>query len=118
MDAATRSVDEWAAPLPKEHAKARRWRNAQASLRGSYADLLRVDSTVKTHDLLQGNGTITYLNSRNTIQAKYCSPKTVGASWFWEAGQDASGGGVALTRSAAHHLRVLQSRMINAAARV
>lgn len=98
LDAATRSVDEWAARLPKEKVVygvpfyGMQWpAGGGMPKQVAYGDLLRVDSTAKTQDLLQGNSTITYLNSRATIQAKALLAKNYGGIMAWEAGQDASG---------------------------
>ena len=57
----------------------------------TYADLIRADPSAATQDELQANGTVTYLNSRSTIQAKAQLAKTYGGIMVWEAGQDAAG---------------------------
>ena len=56
-----------------------------------YGELLRADNAAETQDELQGNGTITYLNSRATIQAKALLAKEYGGIMAWEATQDATG---------------------------
>jgi chitinase len=56
-----------------------------------YGELLRADTAAETQDQLQGNGTITYLNSRTTIQAKALLAKEYGGIMAWEATQDAAG---------------------------
>jgi GH18 family chitinase len=53
--------------------------------------LLSGDPAVQTQDELQGGGTITYLNSRATIQAKAELAKSYGGIMAWELSQDASG---------------------------
>ena len=56
-----------------------------------YGELLRGDAAAATQDQLQRNGTVTYLNSRATIQAKAQLAASYGGIMVWEAGQDASG---------------------------
>ncbi len=57
-----------------------------------YSDLLRLNrQAVQTQDQLQDSGSITYLNSRATIQAKARLGATYGGIMAWEGGQDASG---------------------------
>jgi GH18 family chitinase len=56
-----------------------------------YGELLRAFPAAATQDELQGNGTVTYLNSRTTIQAKANLARAYGGIMVWEAGQDASG---------------------------
>jgi chitinase len=56
-----------------------------------YGDLLRRDPLAATQDQLQGNGTITFLNSRVTIEAKAKLAQRYGGIMVWEAGQDATG---------------------------
>jgi chitinase len=56
-----------------------------------YGELLRADAAAETQDQLQGNGTITYLNSRATIRAKALLAKEYGGIMAWEATQDAAG---------------------------
>ena len=57
----------------------------------AYGELVRSDPTAATTDKLEGNGTVTYLNSRATIQAKALIAKDYGGIMVWEAGQDATG---------------------------
>jgi len=56
-----------------------------------YGELLRAFPQAATQDELQGNGTVTYLNSRTTIQAKAQLAQAYGGIMVWEAGQDATG---------------------------
>lgn len=56
-----------------------------------YGELLRAFPAAATQDELQGNGTVTYLNSRTTIQAKAQLARAYGGIMVWEAGQDATG---------------------------
>jgi GH18 family chitinase len=56
-----------------------------------YGELLRAFPVAATQDELQGNGTVTYLNSRTTIQAKAKLAQAYGGIMVWEAGQDATG---------------------------
>jgi GH18 family chitinase len=56
-----------------------------------YGELLRAYPVAATQDELQGNGTVTYLNSRTTIQAKAQLAQAYGGIMVWEAGQDATG---------------------------
>jgi len=98
IDAANKSVDEWAARLPKERVVygvpfyGMQWPTGGGTPQQvSYGDLLRRDPMAETQDTLMGNGTITYLNSKATIQAKTQLAKNYGGIMVWEAGQDASG---------------------------
>jgi GH18 family chitinase len=98
IEASTKSVDEWAARLPKERVVfgvpfyGMQWPvGGGQPQQVTYADLLKRDPAVETQDELQGNGTIVYLNSRKTIQAKTELAKKYGGIMAWEAGQDASG---------------------------
>jgi spore germination protein YaaH len=64
----------------------------QSGVTVPYADLVRLNrDAVTTQDMLQGDGTITYLNSRATIQAKTRIGATYGGIMAWEGAQDASG---------------------------
>lgn len=56
-----------------------------------YGALLRLDSAVVTQDQLDRSSTVTYLNSRATIQAKAAVAKTYGGIMAWELSQDAAG---------------------------
>lgn len=56
-----------------------------------YGELLRAFPAAATQDELQGNGTVTYLNSRTTIQAKAKLAQAYGGIMVWEAAQDAAG---------------------------
>lgn len=96
--AANDSVNEWAARLPKEKVVygvpfyGMQWPvGGGVPTQVGYGDLLRRDPLAETQDQLQGNGTITYLNSRTTIQAKTKLAKNYGGIMVWEVGQDAVG---------------------------
>lgn len=99
IEAATREVDEWAMRMPKEKVVygvpfyGMRWPQGggQAPEIIGYGDLLRTDAAAATSDELQSAGTITYLNSRSTIQTKAIVSKNYGGIMAWEAGQDATG---------------------------
>lgn len=98
IEAANNSVNEWAARLPKEKVVygvpfyGMQWPSGGGQpMQVSYGDLLRRDPMAETQDVLMGNGTITYLNSKTTIQAKTQLAKNYGGIMVWEAGQDASG---------------------------
>jgi GH18 family chitinase len=99
IEAATKEVDRWVARgVPREKVVygvpfyGNRWPEGggdPATI--GYGDLLRTDAAAETNDMLQGNGTVTYLNSRATIQAKAKLAATYGGIMAWEATQDARG---------------------------
>lgn len=99
VDAATAEVDEWAARMPREKVVygvpfyGMRWPHGGGNAPEivGYADLLRGDASAATQDQLQTANTITYLNSRLTIQAKAKLAATYGGIMVWEATQDAPG---------------------------
>ncbi len=99
MMAATTEVDKWAARVPREKVVygvpfyGMRWPHGggKAPEIIPYVDLLRTDAASATSDELQTAETITYLNSRATIQAKARLAKTYGGIMVWEASQDAAG---------------------------
>lgn len=99
IEAATRSVDRWVTRgMPKERVVygvpfyGMQWPSAGGEPKTvGYGDLLRGDPAAATEDVLQGNGTITYLNSRATIRAKAQLSRSYGGVMVWEAGQDAAG---------------------------
>lgn len=98
IDAANKSVEEWAARMPATKVVygvpfyGLQWPSGGGQPQQiTYGDLLRRDPSAETQDMLQGNGTITYLNSRSTIVAKTELAKKYGGIMAWEAGQDASG---------------------------
>lgn len=98
IEAANNSVNEWVARLPKERVVygvpfyGMQWPTGGGTPQQvAYGELLRRDPMAETQDELQGNGTITYLNSKKTIQAKTELAKSYGGIMVWEAGQDASG---------------------------
>jgi spore germination protein YaaH len=99
IDAATTEVERWAARMPKEKVVygvpfyGMRWPHGGGKAPDiiGYSDLLRSDAAAATQDLLQNADTITYLNSRATIQAKAVIAKSYGGIMAWEVGQDASG---------------------------
>ncbi len=100
IEAATAAVDKWVARgMPKDRVVygvpfyGKQWpmagKGEPATI--AYAELLRGNAAAATQDQLQGNGTVTYLNSRATIQAKAQLAKSYGGIMVWEAGQDAAG---------------------------
>jgi GH18 family chitinase len=102
VEAATHEVEKWAARLSKDRVLygvpfyGIQWPTGDMAgkVNGqqiAYADLLRGDPTAATVDQLQGTGTVTYLNSRATIQQKAVIAKDFGGIMVWEAGQDATG---------------------------
>lgn len=98
IKAATESVEQWAARLPKEKVVygvpfyGMQWPvGGGQPQQVTYADLIKRDPAAETEDELSGNGTITYLNSRKTILAKTELAKSYGGIMVWEAGQDATG---------------------------
>lgn len=99
IEASTKSADEWVARLPKERVVfgvpfyGMQWpEGGGVPQQVTYAELLKRDPVVETQDELLGNGTIVYLNSRKTIQAKTeLAKKQYGGIMVWEAGQDATG---------------------------
>jgi hypothetical protein len=99
IEAATREVDRWVARgVPREKVVygvpfyGKRWPVAGGNPETiPYGDLLRTNADAATQDELQGAGTITYLNSRATIQTKAQLAATYGGIMAWEATQDASG---------------------------
>lgn len=103
IEAATTEVDKWVNErgVPREKVVygvpfyGFTWSlggQAQPGRTVPYADLLRLNrDVVTTQDQLQGDGTITYLNSRATIQAKARLAATYGGIMAWEGAQDASG---------------------------
>jgi len=99
IEEATKQVELWVARgMPKERVLygvpfyGLQWPTAGGQPKQiTYADLIRSDPTAATQDELQANGTVTYLNSRSTIQAKAQLAKTYGGIMVWEAGQDATG---------------------------
>jgi chitinase len=99
MEAATREVDRWVTRgMPKERVVygvpfyGMQWPVAGGDPKTiGYGDLLRGDAAAATNDELQGSGTVTYLNSRATIQAKAQLSASYGGIMAWEAGQDATG---------------------------
>ena len=99
IEAATSQVDRWVGRgMPKERVVygvpfyGFQWPVAGGQPKQiTYADLIRANADAATQDELQGNGTVTYLNSRATIQAKAQLAKNYGGIMVWEAGQDAAG---------------------------
>jgi len=99
IEAATAQVDKWVARgMPRERVVfgvpfyGLQWPTAGGAFKQvTYADLIRNDPAAATQDELQGNGTVTFLNSRTTIQMKAQLAKTYGGIMAWEAGQDATG---------------------------
>jgi GH18 family chitinase len=99
IEAATKQVDGWVARgMPRDRVVygvpfyGFEWPAAGGDPKQvTYSELLRRDATAATQDQLQGSGTVIYLNSRATIQAKAQLAKTYGGIMAWEAGQDASG---------------------------
>jgi GH18 family chitinase len=99
IEAATREVDRWVTRgMPKERVVygvpfyGMQWPFAGGDPKTiGYGDLLRGDAMAAIQDELQGNGTVTYLNSRATIQAKAQLATSYGGIMAWEAGQDATG---------------------------
>jgi hypothetical protein len=99
IEAATREVDNWVGRgVPRDRVVygvpfyGVEWPagGGDPLIRG-YADLLSNDAAVATTDQVQGNGTVIYLNSRATIQAKAQLAKTYGGIMGWEVTQDAAG---------------------------
>ncbi len=103
MEAATTEVDKW---VSRGVSRDRvvygvpfygiRWMLDGAGTGGApeimgYGALLRLDTAVTTQDQLDRQGTVVYLNSRATIQAKAKVAKTYGGIMAWELSQDASG---------------------------
>lgn len=96
---ATKEVDRWVTRgMPKERVVygvpfyGMQWPMAGGEPKTvGYGELLRADATAATQDQLQGNGTVTYLNSRATIQAKAQLAQSYGGIMAWEATQDATG---------------------------
>jgi spore germination protein YaaH len=99
IEAATEQVDKWVARgMPRDRVVygvpfyGLQWPAAGGQPKQiTYAELIRADAAAATQDQLQGNGTVTYLNSRTTIQAKAKLAQTYGGIMVWEAGQDAPG---------------------------
>jgi spore germination protein YaaH len=102
VEAATHEVEKWAARLSKDRVLygvpfyGIQWPTGEQAgkVNGqqiAYGDLLRSDPTAATSDQLMGNTTVTYLNSRATIQKKALIAKEYGGIMVWEAGQDATG---------------------------
>jgi len=99
IDEATKEVDRWVTMgMPRERVVygvpfyGMQWPSAGGEPKTvGYGELLRGDSAAATTDELHGNGTVTYLNSRATIQAKAKLAQTYGGIMAWEASQDAAG---------------------------
>jgi chitinase len=100
IEDATAAVDKWVARgMPKDRVVygvpfyGMQWPVAGGPNPATipYGELLRGDAAAATQDQLQRNGTVTYLNSRATIQAKAQLAKSYGGIMVWEAGQDATG---------------------------
>lgn len=103
MEASTAEVDKWVSRgMPRDRVVfgvpfyGIRWAVDAAGNGGApeimgYSALLRLDKTVTTQDQLDRQGTVIYLNSRATIQAKAKLAKTYGGIMAWELSQDASG---------------------------
>jgi spore germination protein YaaH len=99
IEAATSEVERWIARgLPREKAVygvpfyGKSWPVGGGNPETiGYKDLLVMDPAVATQDHLQPSGTIIYLNSRATIQAKAVLAKTYGGIMAWEVAQDAAG---------------------------
>lgn len=97
--AATGEVEKWAARVPRDKVVygvpfyGMRWPHGggKAPEIIGYGDLLRADAAAATNDRLDATDTITYLNSRQTIQEKARLAKTYGGIMVWEASQDATG---------------------------
>jgi spore germination protein YaaH len=104
IEAATAEVDKWVTErgVPREKVVygvpfyGFRWSlttaEPQSGVTVPYSDLLRLNrDAVASQDLLQSSDSITYLNSRATIQAKARLALTYGGIMAWEGAQDASG---------------------------
>ncbi len=99
IEAATREVDEWVARgVPRDKVVygvpfyGIEWPAAGGEPNIlAYAELLVRDKAAASQDQLESNGTVVYLNSRTTIQAKAQLAQTYGGIMGWELSQDASG---------------------------
>ncbi len=100
IEASTAAVDKWVARgMPKERVVygvpfyGKQWPTGGGASPATipYGDLLRGNAAAAMQDQLEGNGTVTYLNSRTTIQAKAKLAQSYGGIMVWEAGQDAAG---------------------------
>jgi chitinase len=99
IDEATSEVDRWVGRgMPKERVVygvpfyGMQWPTAGGEPKTvAYGELLRADPTAASVDELRSNGTVTYLNSRATIQAKAKLAQAYGGIMAWEASQDAAG---------------------------
>ncbi len=100
IDAATAAVDKWVARgMPRDRVVygvpfyGMQWPAGGGSNPATvaYGELLRANAAAETQDQLASNGTVTYLNSRATIQAKAQLAKSYGGIMAWEVGQDATG---------------------------
>jgi chitinase len=103
MEAANHEMEKWSLRLPKDRVVygvpfyGIQWPTTgdqvgkANGMQVPYGELFRSDPTAATMDTLQSANTITYLNSRATIQAKALVAKGYGGIMVWEAGQDATG---------------------------
>jgi chitinase len=99
IEAATEQVDNWVARgMPRDRVVygvpfyGLQWPSTGGQPKQiTYADLIRANPAAATQDELHGNETVTYLNSRSTIQAKAKLARGYGGIMVWEAGQDATG---------------------------
>ncbi len=100
IEASTAAVDKWVARgMPKERVVygvpfyGKQWPAGGAGSPATiaYGELLRGNTAAATQDQIEGNGTVTFLNSRATIQAKAKVAQSYGGIMVWEAGQDATG---------------------------